>query len=125
MPAARFKKGQLVRVVPPMGPIQSGAAAIMRLTEAEREHMYSLPYYREMGSDGESRLVPHYTHTQLTEGSLLTVIRGRAASPLSHKRKGYVLALSTIMGRELWIHESMLEPIEEQVSQSFQLLRTK
>lgn len=125
MPAARFKKGQLVQVVPPMGPIQSGAAAIMRLTAAEREHMYSLPYYREMGEDGESRVVPYYTHTQPPEGSLLTVIRARAASPLAYKRKGYVLALSTAMGRELWIHESMLEPIEEQVSQSFQPLRTK
>lgn len=125
MPPARFKKGQLVRVVPPMGPLLSGAAAITRLTAAEREQMYSLPYYRELGDDGESRLVPHYTHTQPTEGSLLTVIRARAASPLAYKRKGYVVALSTTMGRELWIHESMLEPLEEQVVQSFQPLRTK
>ena len=125
MPPARFKKGQLVRVVPPMGHLLKSADAITRCTAAEREQMYSLPYFRELGDDGESRLVPHYTYIDTPEGSLLTVIRARAASPLRYKSKGYVLALSTTMGRELWIHESMLVPLEEQVVQSFQPLRTK
>ena len=112
MPSSRFRKGQLVRVVPPMGHLLNSADAITRCTAAEREQMYSLPYFRELGDDGESRLVPHYNYIDTPEGSLLTVIRARAASPLRYKGKGYVLALSTTMGLELWIHESMLQPIE-------------
>lgn len=112
MPRSRFRKGQLVRVVPPHGPWQAGTPALTRLTEAERTEMYSLPYYREMGDDGESRLVPHFVHCQPTAGSILTVLRARVAYPGPMRRKGYVHALSTTMGRELWIHESMLQPIE-------------
>ena len=113
MPSSRFRKGQLVRVVPTTASTRPNSAdAITRCTAAEREQMYSLPYFREMGDDGESRLVPHYTYIGAPEGSLLTVIRARAASPLRNKVQGLVLALSTTMGRELWIHESMLEPIE-------------
>lgn len=113
MPAARFKRGQLVRVVPGRSPVARDDAALTRLTEAERREMYDLPYYKGMGDDGESRLVPHFVHTHPAAGSLLTVVRARAAYPgPSTRSKGYVLALSTDMGREIWIHETLLEPLE-------------
>lgn len=113
MAQARFRKGQLVRVVPGRSPVARSDAALTRLTEEERSEMYDLPYYRGMGDDGEGRLVPHFVHTHPVAGSLLTVVRARAAYPEpSVRRKGYVLALSTDMGREIWIHETLLEPLE-------------
>jgi len=113
MAQARFRKGQLVRVVRGRPLLSLTAVATTRLTDAERTEMYDLPYYRGMGDDGEGRLVPHFVHTHPVAGSLLTVVRARAAYPEpSVRRKGYVLALSTDMGREIWIHETLLEPLE-------------
>lgn len=120
MPEAKFRKGQLVRVIPAPNPVMRSDAAVTRLTQAERHEMGLLPYYNEPGDDGESRLVPYFTHLQPIVGSLLTVIRGRAAMPIEayrRRRSGYVLAFSTTMGRELWIHGSCLESLEEQESQ--------
>lgn len=119
MPAAKFKKGDLARVVnDPGNPRRTwyrdiGIIGVGVFTASEREEMYRDPYYLGLDDAGETRLVPRTGEWKLEVGDLVTVVRARARPPESGRRGGgFVLVCSTRHGRELYLRERLLEHIQ-------------
>lgn len=112
-----FKKGDLLRVV------TNGAArggdiyprGVRVLTTAERERLEADPWYRELDSAGEPRLVPRHRSEKIDPGTLVTVIRARAKAPpelgWGKWAHGHVLVLDPSTGNELYIKRHFLEAI--------------
>lgn len=117
MPAAKFKKGDLARVVRDPSPrrvwyMENRINGVGVYTASELEEMYRDPYYQGLDDAGESRLVPRTAHWILEAGDLVTVVRARARPPESGRfARGFVLVCSTRHGRELYVREKFLEPI--------------
>lgn len=113
MTAAKFKRGSLVRVRP-LHPERKYVLGLYALTTSERHAMQQDPYFRGMDDAGEPRTVPDSGLLRLEPGSLVTVIRARVRPPAAWNcsKGGYVLVCSPAVGREVYIRESYLEPLE-------------
>jgi hypothetical protein len=111
-----FKKGDLLRVV-----MDGGARGgdmyprgVRVLTAAERERLAVDPWYRELDSAGEPRLVPRHRVERIDPGTLVTVLRARgggAPRARGWSQSGHVLVLDPSSGNELYIKRHFLEAI--------------
>jgi hypothetical protein len=119
MPAAKFKKGDLARVVHPAGTPEPAWYMASRIngvgvyTASELKEMWRDAYYQGLDDAGESKLVPRTGHWRLEVGDLVTVVRARARPPERDRfARGFVLVCSTRHGRDLYVREKFLEHIQ-------------
>ena len=82
------------------------------LTADERSVMAKTDYYRSMGEDGESRLVPFHLIEKVFKDAVYTVVRSRGRPIISYRnRPGMTLILDTITGNEIYINRDVLTVI--------------
>jgi len=117
MPAAKFKKGDLARIMrDPDRRVwyrENDISGVGVYTSSEREEMYRNPYYQGLDDAGETRLVPRTGRWKLDPGDLVTVVRARARPPEGGRfAQGFVLVCSTRHGRELYVREKNLETVQ-------------
>jgi hypothetical protein len=111
-----YRKGDLAQVkhwLPDGGPVRR-APGIHMFTQSEYEAEAANPYYRELDSAGEPRIPPRSTPVRLDSGTILHVLRVRVRPPDLYNRhaRGWVLALNTATGQEVYVQEKYLEPVE-------------
>ena len=114
MMVAKFKLGNLVRVCP-LNPERRYVLGRYTLTTSERDALKQDPYFRGLDDANVPRTVPDSGLIRLEPGSLVTVIRTRIRPPVAWVcAKGcYVLVCSPATGREVYIREVYLEPLEQ------------
>jgi hypothetical protein len=113
--AVAWKKGDLVRIV--LWSVARGDSqypqGVRSLTQAERDRMEHDPWWRELDSAGEPRIMPRHKCEHLEPGQLLTVIRARASAPRDlcwgKWAHGHVLVLDPSSGHEYYIKRHYLE----------------
>ena len=108
-----YRKGGLARVVG-LDARPAGAPGIHVYTQSEYEREAADPYYRELDSAGEPRIVPRTISVRIDIGTILHVLRVRVRPPDLYNRhaRGWVLALNTATGQEVYVQEKYLEPVE-------------
>lgn len=108
-----YRKGGLARVARDAG-WPKAAPGIHVYTPEEYKSEAASPYYNELDSAGEPRIVPRTTHVRLDLGTILHVLRTRVRPPDLYNRhaRGWVLTLNTATGQEVYVQEKYLEPVE-------------
>lgn len=106
-----YRKGGLARVA--LGHLEV-PRGIHVYTQSEYKAEASDPYYNGFDSAGEPRIVPRTTNVRLDPGTVLHVLRTRVRPPDLYSRhaRGWVLALNTNNGQEVYVQEKYLEPVE-------------
>ena len=110
-----YRKGGLARVAhAAQRLVDLGAPGIHVFTQSEYEAAAADPYYRELDSAGEPRIVPRTISVRIDIGTILHVLRVRVRPPDLYNRhaRGWVLALNTATGQEVYVQEKYLEPVE-------------
>ena len=112
--SAAFRKGDLARVVPGRWGYRS-PMGIHIYTRAEYEEVRQDPSYRGLNDAGETHIAPIGTHVALEAGSILHILRARARLPNLYNRDstGWLLAVSTQTGQEIYIQDKYLQPVGE------------
>lgn len=108
-----YRKGGLARVARLTAQLVA-APGIHVFTPSEYEREASDPYYFELDSAGEPRIVPRIVSVRIDVGTILHVLRTRVRPPDLYNRRarGWVLALNTATGQEVYVQEKYLEPVE-------------
>ena len=112
--SAAFRKGDLTRV----SPARRGFGSPMGIhiyTRAEYKEVCQDPCYRGFNDAGEAHIPPMGTHVALETGSILHILRARARPPNLYNRNstGWLLAVSTQTGQEIYIQDKYLQPVGE------------
>jgi len=120
-----YRKGGLARVARASFSPSTGSTApfvgllgtvlgIHAFTQSEYEAAAADPYYRELDSAGEPRIVPRTISVRIDVGTILHILRVRVRPPDLYNRhaRGWVLALNTATGQEVYVREKYLEPVE-------------
>ena len=110
-----YRKGGLARVAHAAHRLGYDAVpGIHVFTQSEYEREAANPYYRELDSAGEPRIVPRTVSVRIDVGTILHVLRVRVRPPDLYNRhaRGWVLTLNTATGQEVYVQEKYLEPVE-------------